>query len=124
MTALSKKSGFTLTELLVALAILGFLTAIATARLGGSFDQAREQSAKRNAQQIASVSSNAIAAGCQELIDAENEEQAVARLLAGFYGSDLFSDIYFKVSLAPEEAEKAKQYLAFIGGQLEYDAAR
>lgn len=59
----SLKAGFSLVEMLVVIAIIGIIAAIAIPNIGNINDSARQASAKRNAQSIASVVNAAIAAG-------------------------------------------------------------
>lgn len=59
----SRKAGFSLVEMLVAIAIIGIIAAIAIPNIGNLNDSAKVATGKRNAQTVASVLNAAIAAG-------------------------------------------------------------
>ncbi|MFZ2276486.1 MAG: prepilin-type N-terminal cleavage/methylation domain-containing protein [Prosthecobacter sp.] len=59
----SRKAGFSLVEMLVVIAIIGIIADIAIPNIGNLNASARDASARRNAQTVASVVNAAIAAG-------------------------------------------------------------
>jgi len=61
--SISFQSAFSLVELLVVIAVIAVIAAIAIPNIAGITQQAAKSSGKRNAQNLASVSSAALAAG-------------------------------------------------------------
>jgi prepilin-type N-terminal cleavage/methylation domain-containing protein len=57
------KAGFSLIEMLVVIAVIGVIAAIAIPNIGKVNDSAKEATARRNAQSVASVAAAAVAAG-------------------------------------------------------------
>ena len=74
----SRKAGFSLVEMLVVIAIIGIIAAIAIPNIGNLNDSAREASARRNAQTVASVVNAAIAAGAPTALITDKAEALAA----------------------------------------------
>jgi prepilin-type N-terminal cleavage/methylation domain-containing protein len=74
------KKGFTLTELIVVVAILGVLAGVATPMVIGRLDEARDQADQVNAKLIEDAIARAVASGDLTLgttIDADDIENAI-----------------------------------------------
>ncbi len=84
------KAGFSLVEMLVVIAVIGIIAAIAVPTIGSITSQANENKAKRNAQNLASVYSSAIAAGARLHGAAADDGGAIAELLMRGHRSDSF----------------------------------
>ena len=112
------KAGFSLVEMLVVIAVIGIIAAIAVPTIGSITAQANTNKAKRNAQNLASVFSSAIAAGAT--ITGTDAAGVVGQLIAGVNGADSFATTNFQVPNmsqgADSEAEKAIVYLTFVAG--------
>jgi type IV pilus assembly protein PilA len=78
----SRKAGFSLVEMLVVIAIIGIIAAIAIPNIGNLNASARDASARRNAQTVASVVNAAIAAGA----DTSNISSTAAAITAAQAG--------------------------------------
>ncbi len=102
------KAGFSLVEMLVVIAVIGVIAAIAIPNIGNVNDAAKEATARRNAQSLASVVSAAIAAGYTPTGGSEsgiyNEFAAGVKPTTG-----AFKDKQFKVpNLPTDSADKAR----------------
>jgi type IV pilus assembly protein PilA len=128
------KAGFSLVEMLVVIAVIGIIAAIAVPTIGSITSQANTNKAKRNAQNLASVFSSAIAAGAQFTgADGATVGGAIAKLVGGVTGADSFSTTNFQVpNMSADEIGLADDYLSFtaasgsgatyVAPQLNYDA--
>ena len=105
------KAGFSLVEMLVVIAVIGIIAAIAVPTIGSITKQANENKAKRNAQNLASVYSSALAAGSS--VSGADAATIVSALVTGVTGADSFSDTYFQVpNMSADEQTNATAYLA------------
>ena len=106
-------AGFSLVEMLVVIAVIGIIAAIAVPTIGSITSQANTNKAKRNAQNLASVYSSAVAAGAS--FTGTNATQLANQLVAGVTGADSFATTTFQVpNLAATEITNATAYLEYI----------
>ncbi|HEY1082124.1 MAG TPA: prepilin-type N-terminal cleavage/methylation domain-containing protein [Prosthecobacter sp.] len=104
----SLKAGFSLVEMLVVIAIIGIIAAIAIPNIGNINDSAKQATAQRNAQSVASVVNAAIAAGY--VPPATWSDTALLTLVQGDTikpGSGPFKDKIFTVGNIDDEEEAA-----------------
>jgi type IV pilus assembly protein PilA len=116
---LSNKKGFSLVELLVVIAVIGVIAAIAIPAMTDVFGNSRTAKAKRNAQNLASAYSAAVAAGAVTTA-VTTEALAVDAIVAGLNGSGAFASSNFKVVLDNDEQTAAEDYLDWQNNALVY----
>ncbi|MBB5038199.1 type II secretion system protein [Prosthecobacter dejongeii] len=103
----SLKAGFSLVEMLVVIAIIGIIAAIAIPNIGNINDSAKQATAQRNAQSVASVMNAAIAAGYVPAWATEAEVLAAAQGVTVFPATGPFKDKVFTVGNIDDEEEAA-----------------
>ncbi|MEM9479656.1 MAG: prepilin-type N-terminal cleavage/methylation domain-containing protein [Verrucomicrobiota bacterium] len=101
-TSLNKKSGFSLVEMLVVIAVIGIIAAIAVPMIGNITGKAEENATRRNAQNIASVYSAAVAAGYSGASDLATAVDSVTTG-NGVQGTGSFAGTYFFVPNVPAD---------------------
>lgn len=115
------KAGFSLVEMLVVIAVIGIIAAIAVPTIGSITQQANENKAKRNAQNLASIYSSALAAGAS--ITGTTVADLTDPLILGVKGADSFATTTFQVpNLTGDDLTAARAFLAIDpnSGQLVY----
>lgn len=112
------KAGFSLVEMLVVIAVIGVIAAIAIPNIGNVNDAAKEATARRNAQSLASVVSAAVAAGYTPT--GTTEAAIYTEFASGVTPTTgAFKDKQFKVpNLPTDSADKAR-----VTGYLSWDSS-
>jgi prepilin-type N-terminal cleavage/methylation domain-containing protein len=119
-----KNKGFSLVEALVAIAILGIITALVVPVVANVTDRVGASTDHRNAQTLASMATNAIASGNLTILEAKSTVEVVKLLVNGVSGSGSFDSAVFQVqTLSEEELDRAIQHLSWDGGSLQYQAS-
>lgn len=111
-----KRSGaFSLLEVLVVITVLGVISTLSVAGISRVRSSAREVSAKRNAQEAASLSAVADAAGVVHVLPelAGGVEATLAVLAGGITGmSETGIPMYLRLDLSENEIEEAARFLS------------
>ena len=117
------RRAFSLTELLIAIAVLGILLALVIPSFSGILDKAQDQKALRNAQNLVSPFNNARNCGA---VFATYTKESVADALTGntpgvvVQGSGMFATTPFRLSMSAAEVANALVYIEAQGSGLAF----
>lgn len=115
----SSQHGFSLAELLVAIAVVGFLAGVLLVNTFSAMDEYEATVSRRNAQTIASLALMAQSAGDRSIASSTGVEDAVQKLIEGVHGQGPMQSAAFQISkLSPAEITRASQKLNFQNGSL------
>jgi len=113
-----RQRGFSLVEVLVVIAVIAIVSAIAIPTMTRILENSKATTARRNAQLVAGVASQAMHAGNTSLMTAATKEDAVAMVAAGVTGENTFESIQFKLPMSAEDQQAALPYLVYDSGLL------
>ena len=117
----ARDRGFGLVEVIVAVCVLGVMTAIAVPAISKVADDGKERRSMRVAQEFSMIANNAMAAGSSAVADASSVAEALELLVSGVEGGGIFAGTQFQlpnVSVADQNA--AAHHLILDDGILVY----
>ncbi len=116
------RSGFSLFEMLLTLAILGIILSVMILSVGGINQASTSAKNHRNAQEIASLAAAASAAGA-DFVVVDDEEASIRNLALGIKpDKGIFYKRLFKLSpMNAKDIHGAMEYLTLKDGQIIYE---
>ena len=117
-----QSKGFSLVEMTVVIAVLGIISMLVVPAVGNVAGKVGHAQDQRNAQSLAQMANNAVAAGNVEIPAATSVDEVVDLLIAGVTGSGSFEGTVFEVSnLTFADRAAAVALLSWDGDLLKFD---
>ena len=112
-------SGFSLAEILVAIAVIGVLAGVVVINCFRDVEDYQAMVTRRNAQTIATLASMAQVAGDRSIASCADVDDAVQKLIDGVRGQGSLQNTTFQISkLSLSEITNASKQLNFANGTL------
>ena len=112
-------SGFSLVEILVAIAVIGVLAGVVIINCFRDVEDYQAMVTRRNAQTIATLASMAQVAGDRTIASCTDVDDAVQKLIEGVRGQGPLQNTTFQISkLSLSEITNASKQLNFANGTL------
>ena len=115
---LSRHQGFSLLEMLLVIAVIGIISAIGIPALSSMNGMAGDATAKRNAQNLASVFASAIASGVEWNVPQGTKAGAIAAVQAGT--TSPAGENFSVEGLSADAVNAAKPFLRYEDSKLVY----
>lgn len=115
----SSQHGFSLAELLVAIAVIGVLAGVVVINCFRDVEDYQAMVTRRNAQTLATLASMAQVAGDRSIASCADVDDAVQKLIEGVRGQGSLQNTTFQISkLSLSEITNASKQLNFANGTL------
>ncbi|MGI9244951.1 MAG: hypothetical protein ACR2RV_29375 [Verrucomicrobiales bacterium] len=123
-TTIRSSAGLSLAEMVAVIGVIGLFAAIAIPIFANATDEASSTRHRRNAQALALLANQAVAAGDLSIPAAGSVEEVVDLLLAGVSGTGALEGTLFKLhSLDEHNKAGAMRLLTWGGGVLQFHPA-
>ncbi len=111
--------GFSLVELITAIAILGVLAALVIPAIVPDFEGSKKVKSQKNARTIIELATSLRSAGVSEVDATGTPEAAVRKLISGVQGRGILHNAFFKLpEMSDAEIVNSLEFIEMRNGQL------